>query len=345
MARPSQQVAFFEVKPWEQEDLQSHLADLALRFFPGILDEQAASQVSEVPIISVFIRSHLTRAVLDRLPNLRFIATRSTGYDHIDLMAARERGIVVSNVPHYGANTVAEYTFGLILCLARKIIQANQRALRGEVSLEGLEGFDLYGKTLGVVGTGSIGMHVVRIARGFGMDVLAYDVKPQPLLAEVPGFAFTSLDDLLRRSDIVTLHAPSTPQTHHLMNRKRFALMKRGSLVINTARGEIIDTAALLWALDDGILAGAGLDVVEGEDLVAEEERLLVAPGTEDKLRTLLCHHALLRRENVVITPHAAFYSHEAMQRILDTTVSNIHGFLAGQLQNVVSGARATAVA
>jgi len=301
------------------------------------LSEQTAAQVQDVPIISTFIRSPLSRAVLDHLPKLRFIATRSTGYDQIDVAAVKVRGVVVSDVPRYGANTVAEYTFGLMLCLSRKIIQAYERALHGQVSLDGLERFDLNGKTLGVIGTGSIGVHVVRIARGVGMDVLAYDVKPQPLVAEVLGFAYVPLVDLLRRSDVVSLHVPATPQTHHLMNRERFGLMKHGSSLINTARGDLVDAAALAWALDEGILAGAGLDVVEGEELVAEQERLLATPGAEEKLRTLLRHHVLLRRENGIITPHAAFYSREALQRILDTTISNIRCFLAGQPENVVS--------
>lgn len=301
------------------------------------MSEQTAAQVQDVPIISTFIRSPLSRAVLDHLPKLRFIATRSTGYDQIDVAAVKVRGVVVSDVPRYGANTVAEYTFGLMLCLSRKIIQAYERALHGQVSLDGLEGFDLNGKTLGVIGTGSIGVDVVRIARGVGMDVLAYDVKPQPLVAEVLGFAYVPLVDLLRRSDVVSLHVPATPQTHHLMNRERFGLMKHGSSLINTARGDLVDAAALAWALDEGILAGAGLDVVEGEELVAEQERLLATPGAEEKLRTLLRHHVLLRRENGIITPHAAFYSREALQRILDTTISNIRCFLAGQPENVVS--------
>lgn len=342
MESSTQSAAFFEVRPWEEDYLRTRLPDFPLRVFPGPLTEQTAAQVPDVPIISIFIRSQLSRAALDHLPNLRFIATRSTGYDQIDVAAAKARGVVVSNVPRSGANTVAEYTFGLMPCLSRKIIQAYERALHGEVSLDGLEGFDLNGKTLGVIGTGSIGLHVVRIARGVGMDVLAYDVKPQPLVAEVLGFAYVPLDELLRRSDVVSLHAPATQQTHHLMNQERFALLKHGALLINTARGDLVDTAALAWALDEGILAGAGLDVVEGEELVAEEERLLTATGAEDKLRTLLRHHALLRRENVIITPHAAFYSREALQRILDTTIANIRFFVTGQPQNVVSNGSVT---
>lgn len=333
-----QPVAFFGVQPWEQDYLSTHVPDLDLRLYPEALDAQSAAQAADLPIISVFVQSRLSRDVLGQLPRLRFIATRSTGFDHIDQEVARERGIVVSNVPSYGENTVAECAFGLILCLSRKTIQAYRRVLQGEVSLEGLMGFDLKGKTLGVVGAGRIGLHVIRIGRSHDMSVLAYDVKPQPLLAEVLGFEYVPLEELLRRSDVVTLHAPYTPQTHHLMNRERFGLMKRGSLLINTARGGLVDTAALLWAVDEGILAGAGLDVVEGEELVGEEHRLLSSSGAEDKLRTLLRHHALLRYENVIVTPHVAFFSREAVERILDTTVANIQAFLAGHPENVVIG-------
>lgn len=338
MARNNHTVALFEVEPWQQDHLKERLPKLALRFFPGVLDEQSAPQVGDAEAVSVFIRSRVSREVLDQLPKLRFIATRSTGFDHIDVEAAKERGILVSNVPGYGENTVAEHTFGLILSLSRKILQAYRRVQEGELSLEGLMGFDLKGKALGVVGAGRIGLHVIRIARGYDMNVLTYDVKPQRLLAEVLGFDYVPLEELLRRSDIVTLHTPLLPQTHHLMNRDRFGLMKHGSLLINTARGGLVDTAALLWALDEGILAGAGLDVVEGEDLVAEEQRLLASPGEEEKLRVLLRHHALMRYENVIITPHIAFYSREAVLRILDTTAINICCFLAGRPENVIAG-------
>jgi len=266
------------------------------------------------------------------------VATRSTGFDHVDTAAARERGVVVSNVPAYGENTVAEHVFGLILTLSRKIMQAYRRVSQGQLSLEGLMGFDLMGKTLGVVGAGRIGLHVIRIARGFNMNVLAYDVRPQPLLAEVLGFSYAPLGELLQRADIITLHTPYMPQTHHLINRDSFKLMKRGALLINTARGGLVDTAALLEALDDGILAGAGLDVIEGEELIGEEQRLVASPVAEDTLRTVLRHHALLRYENVIITPHIGFYSREAVERILDTTVSNIRSFLAGQPTNSVDG-------
>jgi D-lactate dehydrogenase len=268
---------------------------------------------------------------------VRFIATRSTGFDHIDLAACRARKILVSNVPAYGEHTVAEHTFALILALSRNVHKAYVRTVKGDFSLEGLQGFDLKGKTIGVVGAGRIGLHVIKMAKGFGMEVLAYDVHKNPFLSQVLDFCYVPLPELLRESDIVSLHLPDSPATHHLMNRDRFRLMKRGSLLINTARGGLVDTHALVGALDAGILGGAGLDVLEGEELVKEERQLLEKDFSKERLITALKNHILLHRENVVITPHIAFDSREALQRILDTTVANLSGFLDGAPMNLVS--------
>jgi D-lactate dehydrogenase len=330
-------IAFFEVEKWEQEHLTEALRGHQLLFFPETLDERTAKRARDARILSVFIHSQLAEEVLAQMPRLEMIAARSTGYDHINLDTCNRRGIVVSNVPYYGENTVAEHTFGLILSLSRNIHKAYMRTASGNFSLEGLQGSDLKGRTLGVVGAGSIGLHVIRIAKGFGMNVLAYDLRPNRLMSEVLGFEYVALEDLLRRSDIISLHAPYNPKTHHLIDRQRLSFVKKGALLINTARGGLVDTDALIWALDQGILGGVGLDVIEGEELIAEETALLATSVAEDKLRMLLRHHVLLRRENVVITPHIGFYSKEAMQRIIETTISNIQAFLAGQAQNVVN--------
>jgi D-lactate dehydrogenase len=270
------------------------------------------------------------------MPRLKFIATRSTGYDHIDLAACRARHVTVSNVPSYGENTVAEHTFGLILALSRNIHRAYVRTARGDFSLDGLMGFDLKGKTIGIIGAGHIGLHVIRMAKGFGMEALAYDVKQDRFLAEVLDFKYASLEQLLAQSDVISLHAPYTPRTHHLINRDTLKLMKRGAILINTSRGGLVDTAALVWALEEDILAGAGLDVLEGEELIKEEKQLLANQESAEKLRLLLSNHILRNRENVVITPHSAFNSREALNRILDTTIANILSFAAAKSINVV---------
>lgn len=330
-------IVFFEVEDWEHEVFAQHLAPHESHFFHDPLDLGTVHLAADAAVVSVFVFSSLRRDILDRLPRLRLIATRSTGFDHVDVGYCTAHGIVVSNVPRYGENTVAEHTFGLILALSRNIYKAYVRTARGDFSLAGLEGFDLKGKTLGVIGAGNIGLHVIRIAKGFGMRVIAYDVRRNELMAEVLGFEYRPLPDLLAASDVITLHAPLMKDTYHLINRDNVKQIKRGALLINTARGGLVDTEALLEALDSGILVGAGLDVLEGEELIKEEKQLLSAPLAEEKLRLLLRQHLLTRRDDVVITPHIAFYSREALRRIVDTTIDNIISFLAGHPQHVVN--------
>ena len=189
---------------------------------------------------------------------------------------------------------------------------------------------------MGVVGAGQIGLHVIRIAKGFGMNVLAYDARRNKIISEVMGFEYTSLEDLLARSDIITLHVPYNKCTHHLMNRDKFKLVKKGAILINTARGSIVDTEALIEALDKKILSGAGLDVIEGEELIKEEKQLLYDPKNIEVLADLVKDQILLSKDNVVFNPHIAFYSKEAMERILETTVENVTAFVSGNPQNVI---------
>ncbi|MBM2811312.1 MAG: D-isomer specific 2-hydroxyacid dehydrogenase NAD-binding protein [Chloroflexi bacterium] len=329
-------VVCFEIEDWEEVYLRDRLTGFNMIATAEPLTTGNADLAAGAAVVSIFIHSHLNSEVMGHLPSLRLIATRSTGYDHVDLTVCDERGVAVCNVPTYGENTVAEHTYGLILALSRKIHHAYVRTVRGDFSLEGLRGFDLKGRTLGVVGTGHIGLHVIRIGNGFGMRVLACDVSEQPLLAELLGFHYVPLDQLLRESDIVTLHVPLLPSTTHLINRERLALMKRGCILINTSRGAIVDTDALLWALDEGILAGAGLDVLEGEESIAEERQLLREDVAREELIAAVRGHLLLRRDNVVITPHNAFNSDEALHRILDTTAANVRGFLEERPINLV---------
>jgi D-lactate dehydrogenase len=261
------------------------------------------------------------------------------GFDHVDLPACQARGVMVAHVPVYGENTVAEHTFALILAISRRIFQSYERTERMKFGREGLRGFDLAGKTLGVVGVGRIGRNVCRIAKeGFAMRVLAQDIRPDAPLASALGFTYAaSLDDLLRATDVITLHAPYGPSTHHLLNRENLARVKRGAILVNTARGGLVDTQALLWALNEGILLGAGLDVLEEENFVYEEAELLInnVPAGRD-LATVLRNHILVERDDVIVTPHNAFNSHEAVTRIFETTVDNIRSFRLGKPINVV---------
>jgi D-lactate dehydrogenase len=332
-------IAFYGIKPWEQEYLANVLKGHKLYFSEECLGETKRPGVTDVEILSVFIDSRISKRVINYFPGLRFITTRSTGFDHIDLKTCGERGIVVSNVPSYGENTVAEYAFALILSLSRKIhIAYDQVREKGDFSYDALQGFDLMGKTMGVVGTGRIGRHAARIAAGFGMEVLAYDTHPDRGLARKLGIKYVSLENLLQKSDIVSLHVPYMRETHYLINKERISLMKKGAYLINTSRGAVIDTQALVIALKDGRLAGAGLDVLEEEAAIKDEVGFLLdKKATEHDLRSVIAEHILVDMPNVIITPHTAFNTREALERILDTTVANINSFLKKRTQNQVS--------
>lgn len=329
-------IAFFEIKDWEQKELGEIFKKDQLYFSQEPLFLENIKSAKECQVISVFIYSKLEKEVLEKLPDLKLITTRSTGFDHIDLDYCRCKGIGVCNVPFYGENTVAEHTFALILALSRNVHKSYVRGLRGDFAIEGLKGFDLKGRTIGVVGAGNIGLHVIRIAKGFGMEVLASDVKQNKFLAEVLGFQYVPLEELLGKSDIISLHVPSNPQTSHLINKQNIKLMKKGAILINTSRGSVVETDALLEALDKGIISGAGLDVLEGEELIKEEKQLLYGKQNPEALKQLLKDHIILNKDNVVYTPHIAFYSQEALERILQTTVQSIKSFQNGLLQNLV---------
>lgn len=330
-------IAFFEIQAWEKEKIEEVFAGQDLLFFEHAFKKEDIESVRDCDVLSVFIYSFIDRECLELLPQLKLIATRSTGYNHIDTEAAEERGVIVCNVPTYGENTVAEHTFALILSLSRNVHRSHVRRLRNNFSIEGLKGFDLKGKTIGVVGTGRIGRHVIKIAKGFGMEVIAHDPLPNEALAEEVEFEYTTLTELLGKSDIITLHVPYFKDTHHLINTETIKSIKPGAILINTARGELVQNDALLQALNDKILAGCGLDVIEGEELIREEKELLYRGDIDTKkMEELVKDHILLGREEVVYTPHIAFYSKEALERILATTIENIHCYGEGVCQNKV---------
>ncbi len=329
-------IVFLETKDWEQDYLKEKLVGKEFVFCRP--EDLVSHQNTE--ILCNFVNYPVNAEVLNQLPNLKYIATRSTGYDHIDLTECKKRSIQVSNVPSYGENTVAEFTFALILSLSRKIYPAiKQVKEQGKFSTESLMGFDLKGKTIGVVGTGHIGEHVVRIARGFEMNVVAYDPHPKAELSVHYQVKYLSLDDLLKQSDIVSLHIPYFKETHHIINKEKFELIKRGAILINTSRGGLVETSALIKALKQGQLAGAGLDVLEEEGILVNEDALWSAVHPKEaELMTILADHELMRMDNVIITPHNAFNSRQAVERILDTTIENIDAYINGKLSNLVTG-------
>ena len=320
-------IAFFEVQPWEKKLVAAAAKKLKADVFPQEV-EKALEQARQYSIISCFIYSDLSAPILRQLPQLKMIATRSTGMDHIDLEYCQQHQIQVANVPSYGENTVAEHAFALILAISRRITEAVSRVRQGVFSPVGLTGFDLKDKTLGVVGVGHIGRHMVKIANGFGMKVLGVARHPDPQLARRLNFQYVNLEDCLRQADIVTLHTPLTKSTFHLINRQNIKLMKKGSILINTSRGPVVETEAVLWALEEGILAGAGLDVLEEEENLDRPDKLFDQYLSTDDLKELVAAHLLREKPNVLITPHNAFNTQEAIKRIITATIQNIQSFL-----------------
>lgn len=333
-------IAFFGVQEAEKESYFSQgLNEHQLTFFPEPINEESLPEQNDFELISVFVDCQTTPKVINHFPNLKFIAARSTGFDNIDGKFAKSKNILVANVPAYGSHTVAEFTFGLILNLSRKIYQGINRLKVGcDFNFEGLRGFDLNGKTLGVVGTGKIGANVIKIAKGFNMNVIACDAFPNEELAKTLGFNYIPLEELLKTSDIITLHVPYMPQTHHLINRQNINLMKKGSLLINTSRGAIVETDALFQALTQEHLGGAALDVLEEEGELKEEAELLSKKKLRvGELKNVLEEHILINLPQVLITPHMAFYTKEAELSIMETTVTNIKTFLEGKPENIVN--------
>jgi len=325
-------IIFFEVNSKEKKYLKKKFdKNFEVYFQEEKLTEANSNLISDFEIVSPFIYSELTQKVLTKAKKLKLIATRSTGFNHIDFKTAKSKKISVANVPYYGENTVAEHTFAMILALSRNIHRAYVRTIKNDFTLNGLQGFDLKGKTLGVIGAGSIGVHVIKIAKGFGMKVICFDTKPNHILTELLDYKYVDLDEILKSSDIITLHCPYNEQTHHLINMGNIEKIKKGTLFINTARNGIIEPKALYYAIEKGIFGGAGLDVFEGEELIKEENQMLTKNVSVDHLEAILKRNILLRYENVIITPHMAFDSTEAVERILDTTVDNIKAFSEGK--------------
>jgi D-lactate dehydrogenase len=333
-------IAIFEFEKWEQKAFDAFDKAHDVTLVDEALTKDNARDFKDIEIASTFIYSELSSDVIKLLPKLQMIATRSTGFDHIDIDYCNERGIVVSNVPTYGENTVAEHVFGLLLTISHHLVDAVDRTRKGDFTLKGLRGFDLKNKTLGVIGTGNIGRCVIEIAVGFGMNVLGYDHHPKDDLKKKKGFSYVDLDKLLGESDIVTLHVPGNKHTKDLLSTDEFGKMKDGIVLINTSRGSVVNISALVKAIADEKVRAAGLDVLPEEPLIREEAEMLrsIYKEKDDDLRSLLADHVLRSLRNVVITPHSAFYTNEAVDRIIDTSINNIKSYLKDEPQNVVAG-------
>ncbi len=327
-------IAFFEIEKWEAEYVEKNLKSIDGKmqfvFFEGKLNKENLPQDRDFDAISIFVGSKADKDVIDAFPNLKLITTRSTGFDHVDLARAKEKGILTGYVPGYGDNTVAEFAFGLLLALSRKIYLGVDRIKETSTfSFEGLRGFDLKDKVIGIVGTGRIGQYSIKIAKGFGMNVIAFDAIPNEKMAQELGFKYVLFDELLAQSDVITIHVPYLPSTHHLINKGNISKIKKGAILINTARGAIVETDAMIQAIGEGILGGAGLDVLEEEGVIQDEKSLLLYGHPEEhNLKTVLENHVLMDMPNVLITPHMAFDTTEALQRILDTDIGNIKEYI-----------------
>jgi D-lactate dehydrogenase len=328
-------VSFYGIWPEMKEYVRSKMHGFPCTISSDKIDEKNVKTKAE--ILAVFVESPVTKKIIGKMPGLKMIAAMSTGFDHIDLAAAKKRKITVCNVPTYGENTVAEHAMALILGLTRKLFQSVKRVKEGVYDFHGLRGVDLRGKTLGVIGTGHIGAHLIKMAQGFDMNILGYDAFPNKELAGALKFKYVALNKLLAESDVISLHAPLFPATYHMINKKNITKIKKGAFLINTARGGLIDSEALLMALQTKQLAGAGLDVLEDEGFVENEETIITGALKEQQLRTNLMNNIIIDHPNTIVTPHNAFNSTEALQRIVDVTVENIKSFIGGKKINDVT--------
>lgn len=335
-------IAFFEADGWSADWVRGRLPGHEIVLFEDPLTALTLPARNDFDAISVFINSEVGEAALAHFPGLKLVATRSTGFDHIDRAACKARGIAACYIPGYGDHTVAEMTFGLLLMVTRKLYQGVHRVKEDDVfSFEGLRGVDLKGKTIAVIGAGRIGRETAKIAAGFSMRVVAYDPFPNLEWAASAGVELMGFEDAVRAADVITIHCPYTKDTHHLFNKETMKLVKRGAYLVNTARGAIIETEALLEALRDGTLAGAGLDVLEEENNIKDVYTFLMKENPSiQQLRTAFENHLILDMPNVVVTPHSGAQSAEALERIWIATMENIAGFAAGTPQNLIPDPR-----
>lgn len=296
------------------------------------------SEYADAEIISVFTTSRVGRDVLEQFSNLKLIALRSVGFNHIDLDYCIEKGITVENTPNYGNKSVAEFALALLLDVCRKVTKSYIQYKEAQVDVQGLIGWELGGKTVGIIGLGAIGKEFARLAYGFDMRILGVDLNEKNELVDKYKVEYTDFDTLLSESDFISLHTPLTKNNYHMFDESAFKKMKPSSVLINTARGELIDTSALFNALSKKEIAGAGLDVLESEETISDVDYLIdINRLNECALKHTILNTRLQQLPNVIITPHIAYNTKEAIHRILNTTMSNIKSYLEGVVQNDVN--------
>lgn len=333
-------IVFFDVADYEVDYLMRSCDGE----FDFVLVEESLSSISNIlsewrdaEVVSCFTTSRIGKDVLKKFPNLKLLALRSVGFNHVDIDYCKKHKITVVNTPNYGNMTVAEFAFGLMLDVSRKITLAYNDLKNAIVDAKHTIGTELFGKTIGIVGLGAIGAEMARLSYGFGLKVLGYDIKEREILREKYAVSYVPFDELLRRSDFISIHAPLTKDNYHLFNMKSFEKMKPNAIIINTARGEIIDTQALYNAIVDGKIAGAGLDVLESEEILTDPDYLVdVGRMKVNALQKTVLNNSLLKLDNVIVTPHIAYDTKEAIDRILSLTMANIYAFENGVVQNKV---------
>lgn len=334
-------IVFFDVRDFEIEPLNNFCkkGNYDCQFVPDSLDDKLylTDEMKQADVISFFTFSRVTEDILKQFPNLKLIALRCVGFNNVDVDYCKRHNIQVLNSFGYGNITVAEYAFGLMMDVTRKISRAYMNLKNEHLDRDIYAGYELNGKHLGIVGTGAIGSQVARIANGFGMKVLAYDLYPKQELIEKYDVKYLPLDELLKEADIISLHAPLTDANFHMINEEKFMLMKPNAVIVNTARGELIDTKALYDALSQNKIFGAGLDVLEAENVLTKPDHSWDFDYLKsDIVKQTLINERLLRLHNVVVTPHIAYNTKEAENRILCITFENIKKFFEGRIQNSV---------
>ena len=319
-------IAVFSARRYDRTMLEraNRTAGHQLRFFEDRLDTESALLAAGCEAVCVFVNDTVDASVIDVLARqgTRIVATRSTGFNQIDTAAAERHGIAVVRVTDYSPHSVAEFAVGLLLAVNRKIVRASVRTRDGNFDLDGLMGFDLHGKTVGVIGTGKIGLVFARIMRGFGCTVIGYDPRPDPAF-EALGGSYGSIGEVVSGSDVISLHCPLTGETRHMMDEEALVRMRPGSILINTSRGGLIDTDAAIRALKTGRLGGLAIDVYEQEGPLF----------FQDLSSTVICDDVIQRLvsfPNVIVTGHQAFFTLEAIGQIMQTTVDSISAFERG---------------
>ena len=321
-------IAFFDAKPYDEDSFnaanESYKFDI--EYFKGRLDRQTVPLAKGADVACIFVNGICDEQVIHILADegVRLIALRCAGFNNVDVTAAKARGIRVVRVPAYSPHGVAEYAVALMLCLNRKVYRAVNRTREGNFSLEGLLGFDMFQKTVGIIGMGRIAREVVKILHGFGMNIIVYEPHPKKEIAEEYNITYVTLPELYAQSDIISLHCPLTPETKYLINKDSISQMKQGVMIINTGRGQLIHTDDLIEGLKEKKIGSAGLDVYEEEGKYFYEDHSDYMIDDDTLVRLLMI-------PNVIVTSHQAFFTKEALHNIATTTLENIRAFAAGE--------------